>query len=79
MITETQGLEPWCAFYTLSTMINSIEGKAITNAKTLIKSFSYCLRSRISRWKYITSKPFAHTVQTMQKEYGYTFDIKIVD
>lgn len=77
MITETQGLEPWCAFYTLSTMINSIEGKAITNAKTLIKkAFSTASEAELVDGKYITSKPFAHTVQTMQKEYGYTLDIK---
>ncbi|EGO8834660.1 peptidase C47 [Enterococcus faecalis] len=77
MITETQGLEPWCAFYTLSTMINSIEGKAITNAKTLIKkAFRTASEAELVDGKYITSKPFAHTVQTMQKEYGYTLDIK---
>lgn len=77
MITETQGLEPWCAFYTLSTMINSIERKAVTNAKTLVKkTFPTASEAELVDGKYITSKPFAHTVQTMQKEYGYTLDIK---
>ncbi|MBO1124202.1 peptidase C47 [Enterococcus faecalis] len=77
MITETQGLEPWCAFYTLSTMINSIESKAVTNAKTLVKkTFPTASEAELVDGKHITSKPFAHTVQTMQKEYGYTLDIK---
>ncbi|MEB5870725.1 hypothetical protein MXE75_00965 [Enterococcus faecalis] len=51
MITETQGLEPWCAFYTLSTMINSIEESHNQCKNAHQKSFSYCLRSRISRWE----------------------------
>ncbi|WP_376738226.1 C47 family peptidase [Enterococcus faecalis] len=77
MITETQGLEPWCTFYTLSTMINSVEGKAVTNAKTFIKkTFPTASEKELVDGKYITSKPFAHTIQTMQKEYGYTLDIK---
>lgn len=76
-ITETQTSEPWCAYYTLSTMINSIEGKAVTNAKTLVKkTFPTASEAELVDGNYITSKPFAHTVQTMQKEYGYTLDIK---
>ncbi|EFM82923.1 staphopain peptidase C47 [Enterococcus faecalis TX4248] len=77
MITETQGSEPWCMFYTLSTMINSVEGKAVTNAKTFAKkTFPNASEKELIDGKYITSKPFAHPIQTMQKEYGYTLDIK---
>ncbi len=66
MITETQGLEPWCAFYTLSTMINSIEGKP-NQCKTLIKkAFRTASEAELVDGKYITSKPL-HTVQTMQR------------
>ena len=43
------------------------------------KAFRTASEAELVDGKYITSKPFAHTVQTMQKEYGYTLDIKIVD
>jgi len=77
MITETQTAEPWCTFFSLATMINSTEGKVVTNAKTLIKkTFPMASEQELLDGDYITSKPFAHTIQTMQKEYGYTLDIK---
>lgn len=76
-ITETQVSEPWCMFYTLSTMINSVEGKAVSNVKTFAKkTFPNTSGKELIDGKYITSESFVPPIQPMKKKYGYTLDIK---
>lgn len=76
-ITETQSSQPWCMYYSLSTMINSSENKIVTNAKKLLKKqFPKATDQQLLDPKFISSTPIDNTFKSMKNAYGYTLDYK---
>lgn len=72
-IRERQNREPWCLYFTYASVVNTLENKAFTTARELVKyNFPTATEAQLMDEKYITTQlSYEESLKKLEGKTGY--------